>query len=35
MEEEFGETGDSLVMVHYTGRDLADLTFDLDHVIED
>lgn len=35
MEEEFGETGDSFVMVHYTGRDLADLTFDLDHVIED
>lgn len=35
MEKEFGETGDSFVMVHYTGRDLTDLTFDLDHVIKD
>lgn len=35
MEEEFGETGDSFIMVYYTGRNLADLTFDLDHVIED
>lgn len=35
MEKEFGETGDSFVMVHNTGCDLADLTFDLDHVIKD
>lgn len=35
MEKEFGETGDSFVMVHNTGRDLTDLTFDLDHVIKD
>lgn len=35
MEKEFGETGDSFVMVHNTGCDLADLAFDLDHVIKD
>lgn len=35
MEKEFGETGDSFVMVHNTGCNLADLTFDLDHVIKD
>lgn len=35
MEKEFGETGDSFVMVHNTGCNLADLAFDLDHVIKD
>lgn len=35
MEKEFGKTGDSFVMVHNTGCNLADLAFDLDHVIKD
>lgn len=35
MEKEFGEIGDSFVMVYYIGRDFIDLIFDFDYVIKD
>ena len=34
-EEELGQASDPLLLIHDAGRHLADLTFDLDHVVED
>ena len=34
VEEELRETGNARVFVDDTGRQLADLTFDLDHIVE-
>ena len=35
MEEEFGKPGDLVIVVHDAAGQLADLTFDLHHVVED
>jgi hypothetical protein len=34
-EEEFGQAGDALVMVHYTRGHFTDLPLHFDHVIQD